>query len=72
MKLTVFCLFAALKVGAQSTIPPPPTTDAEKIADALRAGPDFISDGATVLDWPANKGGDQLFLVIPIRQSDNP
>ena len=40
----------------------PPTTDAEKIADALRAGPDFITAGATVLDWPANKGGEYRIL----------
>jgi hypothetical protein len=51
------CTFAALKAGAQSAAPRPPATDAEKIADALRAAPEFISDGATILDWPANKGG---------------
>jgi hypothetical protein len=50
MKLTVFCLFAALPAGAQSTISPQPATDADKIADALRAGPEFITDGATILD----------------------
>jgi hypothetical protein len=62
MKLTVFFLFAALTTGAQSTIPHLPTADAEKIADALRAGPDFITDGATILDWPANKGGEYRLL----------
>jgi hypothetical protein len=62
MKLTVFCLFAALTAGAQSTTPRLPATDAEKIADALRAGPNFITDGATILDWPAKKGGE--FCVL--------
>jgi len=63
MKLTVFlALFAAITVNAQTTIPRLPTTDTEKTADALRAGPDFITDGATVLDWPARKGGEYRVL----------
>ena len=37
MKLTVFCLFVALTAGAQTTAEHLPVTDAEKIADALRA-----------------------------------
>ena len=57
MKLTVLCLFAALTAGAQSTTQHLPVTDAEKIADALRTGPHFITDHATILDWPAKKGG---------------
>jgi hypothetical protein len=35
-----------------------PTTDAERIADALRAAPKFITDGATIVDYPASKGGE--------------
>lgn len=35
-----------------------PTTDQEKIADALRAGPRFITDNATILDWPSTSGGE--------------
>ena len=58
MKLTVFCLFAALSVAAQSTTEQLPVTDAEKIADALRAAPNFITDGATIVDYPASKGGE--------------
>jgi hypothetical protein len=57
MELTVFCLFAALN-AAQNTTQHLPVTDAEKIADALRAGPSFITDHATILDWPAKKGGE--------------
>jgi len=34
-----------------------PKSDAAKIADALRAGPDFITKDATVLDWPSSPGG---------------
>jgi hypothetical protein len=58
MKLTVFCLFVALTAGAPATAEPLPLTDAEKIADALRAAPNFITDGATIVDYPASKGGE--------------
>ena len=58
MKLTGFCLFAALTAAAQTTTEHLPVTDAEKISDALRAGPTFITDGATIVDYPANKGGE--------------
>jgi hypothetical protein len=63
MKLTAFCLFAVLTVGtqaagAQSMTEHLPTTDAEKIADALRAAPKFITDGATIADYPTSKGGE--------------
>jgi hypothetical protein len=39
-----------------------PITDANKIADALRAGPPFITKEATILDWPAIPGGDYRVL----------
>ena len=58
MKLTVLCLFAALTASAQNMTQHLPVTDAEKIADALRAGPPFITGHATILDWLAKKGGD--------------
>jgi hypothetical protein len=58
MKLAVFCLCAALTASAQSLADTLPTTDAEKIADALRAAPKFITDGATVVDYPASKDGE--------------
>jgi hypothetical protein len=67
MKLTVLCLFAMLTVGAQaagaqSMTEHLPTTDADKIADALRAAPNFITDGATIVDYPASKGGEWRVL----------
>lgn len=40
----------------------PPMTDAEKIADASRAGPAFITKDATVLDWPSKPGGEYRLL----------
>jgi hypothetical protein len=39
-----------------------PTSDAAKIADALRAGPSFITKDATILDWPSTQGGDYRVL----------
>jgi hypothetical protein len=63
LKPIAFCFFAALTVGiqaagAQSVTERLPTTDAEKIADALRAAPKFITDGATIVDYPASKGAE--------------
>jgi hypothetical protein len=58
MKLTIFCLFFALTAGAQRMTEHLPVTDAEKIADALRSAPNFITDGATIVDYPASKGGE--------------
>jgi hypothetical protein len=67
MKLTVLGLLAVLTVGAQTAGSQTmtehlPTTDAGKIADALRAAPSFITDGATIADYPASKGGEWRVL----------
>ncbi len=35
----------------------PPTSDAAKIADALRRGPSFVTEHATILDFPSRLGG---------------
>jgi hypothetical protein len=51
MKL-IAMLWMAAAVYAQTT--KMPVTDAEKIADALRAGPAFITKDAAIADWPAN------------------
>lgn len=40
-----------------------PVTNAEKIADALRAGPAFITQDATLLDWPAALGGGEYRVL---------
>jgi hypothetical protein len=39
-----------------------PVTDAEKVADALRAGPAFITKDAAVRDWPSAPGGEYRLL----------
>jgi hypothetical protein len=33
-------------------------SDAEKIASAMQAGPKFVTQNATVLDWPSLPGGE--------------
>jgi hypothetical protein len=39
-----------------------PVTDSAKVADALRAGPPFITKNATILDWPEQQGGEYRIL----------
>jgi len=52
--LAVATLAASLAASAQSDMRPSQATDTEKIADALRAGPEFITRDAVIADWPAN------------------
>jgi hypothetical protein len=39
-----------------------PSTDSAKIADAMRAGPAFITKNATILDWPQQPGSEYRVL----------
>src|SRR5258708_7979865 len=57
MKLLTSVLLTAVTAFPQSS-DRLPVTDAEKIADSLRAGPAFITKDATVLDWPSSPGGE--------------
>ena len=56
------CLFASALAFAQKNMRGHPKTDAEKIVDALRAGPAFVTKDATLLDWPAAPGGEYRVL----------
>src|SRR5712691_10950724 len=62
VKLALFLLPATLAASAQTVPRDHPSTDAEKIADALRAGPRFITKDATLLDWPTTAGGEYRVL----------
>ena len=62
MKLSVLFLLATLTAAAQATTQDHPATDAQKIADALRAGPAFITKDATILDWPTTPEGPYRLL----------
>jgi hypothetical protein len=55
-------LSITLIAAAQGGPPSGPSTDADKIADALRAGPDFITKDATLLDWPVKPGDEYRVL----------
>ena len=61
MKLLTTVLLTLATAFAQSS-DRLPVTDAEKIADALRGGPAFITKDATVLDWPSAPGGEYRLL----------
>jgi hypothetical protein len=61
MKLLTIVVLTGATAFAQSS-DRLPVTDADKIADALRAGPAFITKNATVLDWPSVPGGEYRVL----------
>jgi len=61
MKLLTTVLLTVATAFAQSS-DRSPVTDAEKIADALRGGPAFVTKDATLLDWPAAPGGEYRVL----------
>jgi hypothetical protein len=68
MKVTAVSILAlslilfSQNVKAQTVVDKHPVTDAEKIADALSAGPEFITKNATILDWPAKPDGEYRVL----------
>jgi hypothetical protein len=62
MTLLTSVLLAAATAAFAKSSDRLPVTDAEKIADALRAGPKFITKDATLLDWPAAPGGEYRIL----------
>jgi hypothetical protein len=75
----MFKLFAAvtfvatLAASAQMEMKPSghQFTDKEKIADALRAGPPFITKDAVLADWPADpKAPNAVYRVLRTGKSD--
>src|SRR3984893_1357910 len=62
MKLITIVLFATTAAFAQAAKSRMPVTDAEKIADALHAGPAFVTKDATLLDWPSTPAGEYRVL----------
>ena len=61
MKLLTSAVLTVATAFAQSS-DRLPVTDVEKITDALRAGPAFITKNATVLDWPSAPGDEYRLL----------
>jgi len=62
MKLITIMILAGVAALAQRATSKPPVTDADKIADALRAGPAFVTKNATLLDWPSAPSGEYRVL----------
>lgn len=62
LHVVLLCLCIASLTVAQTNMAGHSKTDTEKIADALRAGPKFITSGATILDWPSTPGGEYRVL----------
>jgi hypothetical protein len=60
--LLLTTITASAQMQMQPQTPAHPVTDAQKIADALSAGPKFITTHATLLDWPATQGGPYRVL----------
>jgi hypothetical protein len=59
--IAIACLTAACAFAQKAELHPP-VTDTEKIADALRTGPTFITKYATLLDWPSARKGEYRVL----------
>jgi hypothetical protein len=55
--VALLVLIAAAVTCAQTPAPSKSKSDAEKIASALQGGPRFVTQNATVLDYPASPGG---------------
>jgi hypothetical protein len=59
MKPFVFLLLITAVVSyGQTPAEHKSKSDPEKIASALRAGPKFVTQNATILDWPTSTGGE--------------
>ncbi|HWY60217.1 MAG TPA: hypothetical protein VNZ03_37495 [Terriglobales bacterium] len=55
----VFFVLVNLDCGAaQTPAPRPIRSDGEKMVSAMQAGPKFVTQNATVLDWPSSPGGE--------------
>jgi hypothetical protein len=57
-KFAYLVLITAVVTYAQAPPSGKSKSDAEKIASAMRAGPKFVTQNATVLDWPSSPGGE--------------
>ena len=58
MKIFAFLIFITAVTYAQISASRTMKSDAEKIASAIQAGPKFVTQNATVLDWPSSPGGE--------------
>src|SRR5260370_18030720 len=60
--VALLVLIAAAVNYAQTPASSKSKSDAEKIASALQGGPKFVTQNATVLDYPTSPGGEDRVL----------
>jgi len=68
MKIVALLILITAVTYAQMPAPRTLKSDPEKIASAMRAGPKFVTQNATVLDWPSSPGGE--FRVLRAGKSE--
>jgi hypothetical protein len=61
-KLALLVLTIAVVAYGQIPASRKSKPDGEKIASALQSGPKFVTQNATVLDWPTSPGGEYRVL----------
>jgi hypothetical protein len=61
-KFAFLLLFTAVVTSAQMPAARKSKSDAEKIASAMQAGPKFVTQNATVIDYPTSPGGEYRVL----------
>jgi hypothetical protein len=61
-KFAFLLLFTAVVASAQMPASRKSKSDAEKVASALQAGPKFVTQNATVIDYPTSPGGEYRVL----------
>lgn len=58
MKVVALLILITSVASAQMPAAPKPKSDADKIVSAMHAGPEFVTQNATILDWPSSPGGE--------------
>jgi hypothetical protein len=57
-RVTLLVLITSFITYAQMPASRKPKSDEEKIASAMQGGPKFVTQNATVLDYPTSPGGE--------------
>ena len=58
LRSVAFLILITAVTYAQMPASRTPKSDADKIASVMQAGPKFVTQNATVLDWPSSPGGE--------------
>ena len=66
MKIVAFLILITAVAYAQMPAAQKPKSDTEKLASAMQAGPKFVTQNATVLDWPSSAASSAFSEQAPI------